>query len=101
MNITLSLDVTRRDLETTRQKSDRSFSDYIARWREKVALMRDRPLENEQIEMVIKGALPHFHKQMLFIHYPTFKALHQANIKIKDEEISQPKNPYQKTTKPT
>ena len=46
--------------------------------------------------MVIKGALPYFRKQMLFVHYPTFKVLHQAGIRIEDEKISQPKNPYQK-----
>ena len=38
------LDIIRHDLETTRQKSGESFSDYIARWRGKAALMRDRPL---------------------------------------------------------
>ena len=63
--------------------------------------MRDKPLEDEHIEMVIKGALPHFRKQMPFVHYTTFKAHHQVGIRIKDEETSQPKNPYRKPTQPT
>ena len=56
------LDVMRRDLETMRQKSCESFYDYIARWRGKATLMRDRSPKDEQIEMVIKRAFPHFHK---------------------------------------
>ena len=83
-------------METMRQKIGESFSNYIAQWRGKAALMRDRPPEDEQIEMVIKRALPYFHKQMLFFHYPTFKVLHQAGIRIEDEKISQPKNLYPK-----
>ena len=63
--------------------------------------MRDRPPKDEQIEMVIKGALPHFHKQMQFFQYPTLKALHQDGIRIEDEEIYQPKNPYRKPAHPT
>ena len=66
------LDITRRDLETTKQKPGESFSDYVARWRAKAVKMRNRPPEDEQIELIIKGSLPHFRKQMIFAHYPDF-----------------------------
>ena len=37
---------------------------------------------------------------MLFVHYPTFKALHQASIRIEDEEATQPKKFYQELSQP-
>ena len=45
------LAITRHDLETTKKNSSKNFSDYIAQWREKANLIRDRPFEYEQIEM--------------------------------------------------
>ena len=70
------LDITRRDLETTKQKPSESFSDYIARWRAKAVKIRNRPPEDEQIELIIKGSLSHFRKKMIFAYYSDFEALH-------------------------
>ena len=60
--------------------------------------MRNRPPKDEQIELVIKGALPHLRRQMLFAHYPDFRALHQAGIRIEDEESQQPRNTFRRTS---
>ena len=56
------LDITCRDLETIKQKLGESFSDYVARWRAKAVKMRNHPLEDEQIELIIKGSLSYFRK---------------------------------------
>lgn len=47
------LDVTVRDLETTRQGNKESFAEYLSRWREKTAKMVQRPSEKDQIRMLI------------------------------------------------
>ena len=39
------IDVSRRELEATRQRPDESISSFVSRWRAKVAGMIDRPKE--------------------------------------------------------
>ncbi|KAJ9181599.1 hypothetical protein P3X46_009714 [Hevea brasiliensis] len=43
-----ALDVTLRDLETTRQKPNETFSEYLLRWRKKAMKMTNRPAEKDQ-----------------------------------------------------
>ena len=69
------LDVTRRDLETTKQEPKESFSAFITQWRAKATQMITRPSEEEQIQMVVKNLLYIFHKHLLSQYFPNFKAL--------------------------
>ena len=66
------LDITRRDLKTTKQKPVKSFFDYVARQQAKAIKMRNRPPEDKQIELIIKESLSHFKKHMIFALYPDF-----------------------------
>ena len=43
----IEVDITRRDLETTKQEPKESFSTFITKWRAKVAQMKNRPSEEE------------------------------------------------------
>ena len=54
----IKVDVTRRDLETTKQELKESFSTFITKWRSKVAQMMSKPGEEEQLTMVLKYLLP-------------------------------------------
>ena len=56
------MDVTRRDLETTKQEPKESFSTFIIKWRSKAAQMINRPNEEKQLNMVVKNLLPVYHK---------------------------------------
>ncbi|RVW25597.1 hypothetical protein CK203_107694 [Vitis vinifera] len=49
------IDVSRRDLEATRQRSNESISFFVSRWRAKVAGMIDRPKKQGQIDMVLQN----------------------------------------------
>ena len=69
------LDVTRRDLETTKQEPKESFLAFITQWRAKATQMITRPSEEEQIQMVVKNLLYIFHKHLLSQYFPNFKAL--------------------------
>ena len=58
----IEVDVTRRDLETTKQEAKESSSTFITKWRLKVAQMMNRPSEEEQLTTVVKNLLPVYHK---------------------------------------
>ena len=49
------IDVTRRELEAMRQGAHETATSFISRWREKVIQMIDRPLEREQISMIMRS----------------------------------------------
>ena len=78
------MDVTRRDLETTKQEPKESFSAFIAKWRSKTAQMMNRPNEEEQLTMVVKNLLPIYHKYLFAQYFPNFKALIAASTQIED-----------------
>ena len=78
------MDVTRRDLETTKQEPKESFSAFIAKWRSKTAQMMNRPNEEEQLNMVVKNLLPIYHKYLFAQYFPNFKALIAASTQIED-----------------
>ena len=97
------VDVTRRDLETTKQDSKESFSAFITRWRAKAAQMTVRPNEEEQLNMVVKNLLPAYNKYLFAQYFPSFKALIAAGTQIKDaintgtlkgEEVIRSKRPF-------
>ena len=52
------IDVTLRDLETTKHGVGETFSEYMTRWMTKASRMVNRPNEKEQINMIIKNLLP-------------------------------------------
>ena len=80
----MEVDITRRDLETTKQESKESFSTFITKWRAKVAQMMSRPSEEEQLAMVVKNLLPVYHKYLFTQYFPNFKALITAGTQIED-----------------
>ena len=58
----IEVDITRRDLETTKQEPKESFFTFITKWRVKAAQMMIRPSEKEQLAMVVNNLLPVYHK---------------------------------------
>ena len=80
----IEVDITRRDLETTKQESKESFSAFITKWKAKVAQKMSRPSEEEQLAMVVKNLLPVYHKYLFAQYFPNFKALIAAGTQIED-----------------
>jgi len=78
------VDVTRRDLETTKQGANETFSAFITRWRQKASKMADRPNEEDQIQLVVKNLLPVYHKHLFAHYFPNFKALIGAGTQVED-----------------
>ena len=80
----IKVDITRRDLETTKQEPKESFSTFVTKWRAKATQMINRPSEEEQLTMVVKNLLPVYHKYLFAQYFPNFKALTTARTQIED-----------------
>ena len=80
----VQLDVSLRDLETTKQLSNQSFSNFLMRWRGEASKMPIRPSEKDQVRMVRKNILPTYGCQLAPIPLKTFVDLYYVGIQFKD-----------------
>ena len=78
------MDITRRDLETTKQEPKESFPTFITKWRAKAAQMMSRPSEEEQLVMIVKNLLLVYLKYLFAQYFPDFKTLIAARTQIED-----------------
>ena len=58
------IDVTLCDLETTRQRDNKTFSEFLVKCRAKALKMINRLDEKDQISKVMKGLLPVYYNRM-------------------------------------
>ena len=76
----MEVDITRKDLKTTKKESKESFSTFITKWRAKAAQMMSRLSEEEQLAMVVKNLLPVYHKYLFAQYFPNFEALDRKSV---------------------
>nr|XP_023883250.1 uncharacterized protein LOC111995578 [Quercus suber] len=74
----IQLDVSLKDLETIKQLSNESISDFLMRWRRKASKMLNLPSEKDQVRMVMKNVLPTYGRQLAPIPLKTFMDLYDA-----------------------
>ncbi|KAL7237221.1 hypothetical protein ACSBR1_020311 [Camellia fascicularis] len=78
------IEITTRDLETTRQEPKESFSEFVTRWRAKASMMTVRPTDKDQIRMVVRNLQPKLMQKMIVLPFPTFSDLHEMGVQIED-----------------
>ena len=78
------MNVTIRDLETTRQNPNELFAVFLARWRNKVAQMIYRPNEKDQVRMLVKNLQPIYHDRLFYQSIPIFEELFEIGTRIED-----------------
>ena len=78
------IDVTLRDLETTKQWFNETFSEYMMRRKKKVSRIVNRPNENDQINMIIKNLLPAYNNRLLSSRINSFVELCDCGTRIED-----------------
>jgi len=78
------IEITTRDLETTRQEPKETFSDFVIRWRAKASMMTLRPMDKDQIRMIVRNLQPKLMKRMIVLPFPTFSDLHEMRVQIED-----------------
>ena len=60
----MEMDMSLRDLENTKQEQEESFKEYVDRWRSHLLRMQTRPLEKDQIKMIVKGTKPPIYSKL-------------------------------------
>ena len=78
------IDVTLRDLETTKQGVGETFSKYMTRWETKASRMVNRLNEKDQINMIIKNLLPAYNSRLLSLPISSFVELCDCGTRIED-----------------
>ena len=78
------MDVTRRDLEATKQEPKESFSTFITKWRSNATQMMNRLSEEEKLTIIVKNLLLVYHKYLFALYFPNYKALIAAGTQIED-----------------
>ena len=78
------INVSRRELEATRQRSDESISSFFSRSKAKVAGMIDRPKEQDQIDMVLWNLQPRFARRLVGIPFQDLKSLIHAVFNVEE-----------------
>ena len=77
-------DVSRRELEALRQRSDESVSSFISRWRGKIAEIIDRPSERDQIQMVLRSLRPRIARHVVGVPFADFGSLVMTLYDVED-----------------
>ena len=97
------IDVTLRDLETTKQGVGETFSKYMTRWKTKASRLVNRPNEKDQINMIIKKLLLAYNSRLLSPPISSFGELCDYGTRIEDSlnsgqlEKGESKPPTKKT----
>ena len=79
--------VTPRELEFLRQRSEEPVFSFISRWREKAVEMIERPIERDQMSMVLRSLHPRFARHLTGVPFQDFRSLVQALLDV-DNGIS-------------
>ena len=78
------IDVTLKDLETTKQGVGKTFSENMTRWKGKASRMVNRPNEKDQIHMIIKNLLSAYNSRLLSSPISSFGELCDCGTRIED-----------------
>ena len=78
------IDVTLRDLETTKQRIGETFSKYMISRKGKASRMVNRPNEKDQINMIIKNLLLAYNSKFLSSPISSFGELCDCGTRIED-----------------
>ena len=79
------IDVSRRELEALRKRLEESITSFISRWREKISQIIDRPLEKDQINMIMRSLQPRFARHLMGFPHTDFRSLVQALYGIEED----------------
>ena len=78
------IDVTLRDLETTKQGVGETFFAYMTKWKGKALRMVNRPNEKDQINIIIKNLLSAYNSRFLLSPISLFGELYNCGTRIED-----------------
>ncbi|TNV98132.1 hypothetical protein C5H24_12630, partial [Xylella fastidiosa] len=84
-NYNIQLEMTVRELESTKIGKNESFADFVKRWRGKASQMMERPSEKEQMRIITRNLEPDFAKHLVvFQTTADFKTFYEAGLAVED-----------------
>ena len=82
--ISTMINVTLRDLETSKQGRGETFFEYMTRWKTKASRMVNRLNERDQINIIIKNLLLAYNNRLLSLPISSFGELCDCGTRIED-----------------
>ena len=73
-------EVSLRELQNTTQESDEPFTDFLTRWREKLAQIKHRPTESDQLIIAIEVYIPPMANKLKDMGIREFKDLYRFRV---------------------
>ena len=64
------------------QGSDEPFTDFLTRWREKLAQMKYRPAKSDQLMIAIKACIPPLANKLKDMGIRDFKDLYRFGVQV-------------------
>ena len=81
----IQLEVTTRELESTKMELNESFVDFIRRWRAKTVQMKEKPSEKDQIQMILRNLQPALAKHMILAQVSSdFKTFFETGLAVEE-----------------
>ena len=74
--------VSLRELQNTTQESDESFTDFLTRWKEKLAQMKYKPAESNQLDLAIEACVPLLANKLKDMGLRDFKELYHFGVQV-------------------
>ena len=90
------MEVSIRDLELTKQKFNKSFSDFLTRFMNKARLIKNKLAKKDQVRMIVRNVSPNLVERLQMMNPKTFVDLYDDGLQAEEME-----NEKKKTTKST
>ena len=88
----MKLEVSIRDLELTKQRSNESFSNFLTRFMNKVGLMKNKLAEKDQVRMVVHNVSPNLVERLQMMNPKSFVDLYDDGLQAEEIENEKKKN---------
>ena len=75
-------EVSLRELQNTTQESDEPFTDFLTRWRGKLAQMKHKPTELDQLDIVKEACIPPLASKLKNMGIRDFKELYHFGVQV-------------------
>ena len=74
------LEVSIRDLELTKQRSNEFFLNFLTRFKNKAGLMKNKLAEKDQVRMVVRNVSPNLVKRLQMMNPKSFADLYDDGL---------------------
>ena len=82
-----------RDLQNIKQRFHKPFADFLIRWRAKLAQMKHRPSENDQLMIAMEGCVLLLSKKLKDLGIQNFEELYRFGVQ-KESDLAQERKSF-------